>query len=164
MVESSETASLSWRIQQEGELARVHFSGEMNETTDFSELAAWLSGPVEFNLEEVSHINSIGTREWIRFVRGLAGVSVLTLACCSIAVVRQLNLISNFGGDAQIRSFYAPYRCSGCHEEVVKLIWAEMLAPKHLELELPIFTCELCSEPLRFDDLEEYYMGFFKRS
>ena len=160
MVGTAEASSLSWRIHQDPGTATVYFAGEINETVDFSELAASLSGKVQFHLQGVRYINSIGTREWIKFVRSLPAVTELTLACCSAAIVAQLNVISNFCGPGELISFYAPYRCGQCNTEIAKLIDIKHCFPDPKTRHPPIFTCDACAHPLEFDELPDHYMAF----
>ena len=162
MVAQAEASSLSWRIHQDTGVSTVRFQGEIDETADFSELTAWLSGIVEFHLEGVTHINSIGAREWIRLVRSLPAVTELYLANCSMAVVAQLNVISNFRGQGEVRSFYAPYVCGGCGIEVAKLINIKICFPDPKTRHPPTFTCDSCGHPLDFDEVPEHYMAFLR--
>ena len=162
MVTTAEASSLSWRIQQDTGISTVQFHGEIDETADFSELTAWLSGSVEFHLQGVSHINSIGAREWIRLARSLPAVTDLSLAYCSTAVVAQLNMISNFRGQGVVRSFFAPYVCGSCGAEVAKLIDVKICFPDPKTRHPPTFTCDGCGHPLDFDEVPEHYMAFLK--
>ncbi len=164
MVAPAEASSLSWRIHQEAGVSTVTFQGEMDETADFSELTAWLSGTVEFHLAGVTHINSIGAKEWIQLARSLPSVTSLALAYCSTAVVAQLNMISNFKGQGEVRSFYAPYVCGGCGAEVAKLIDIKICFPDAKIRHPPTFTCDDCGHPLDFDEVPEHYMAFLWES
>lgn len=158
--ERTDTASLSWRIKERAGFTTVEFSGEIDENADFSELRRRLKGAVVFHLANVRRINSCGVREWVNFVRELPGVTDLTFSHCSPAIVTQLNMIYNFRGGAQLRSFYAPYICENCNTEEEKLLDIESQFPDGQVADLPEFTCETCSEPLEFDDLPDRYLAF----
>lgn len=162
MTTTSESSRLSWRIQQDTGISRVQFHGEIDETADFSELTAWLSGQVEFHLQGVTHINSVGAREWIQLARSLPAVTSLSLAYCSAAVVAQLNMISNFKGQGVVSSFFAPYVCGACGTEVNKLLDVKICFPDPKTRHPPTFTCDSCSHPLDFDEVPEHYMAFLK--
>ncbi len=152
--------SLSWRIKERAGFTTVEFSGEIDENSDFAELAARLQGNVVFHLQHVQRINSCGVREWVNFVRDLPNVESLTFSHCSPAIVAQLNMIYNFRGAATLRSFYAPYICDDCDIEVIKLLDIETSFPKPGEHEPPEFPCESCNAPLEFDDLPDHYLAF----
>ena len=162
MTTTSESSRLSWRIQQDTGISIVRFLGEIDETADFSELRAWLSGPVEFHLEGVTHINSVGAQEWIQLARSLPAVTSLSLACCSTAIVAQLNMISNFRGQGTVSSFFAPYVCDACDTEVAKLLDVEDCFPDPKTRHPPTFTCDSCSHPLDFDEVPDHYMAFLR--
>jgi hypothetical protein len=154
----AEPVALSWRVKERPGYTDVEFYGEIDENADFAELRRRLRGPVTFHLAEVRRINSCGVREWVNFVRDLPGVSELTLAGCSPAIVTQLNMIYNFKGPGRVRSFLAPYVCSACGGEEDKLIDVEM-AGRPLR-DLPEFSCGRCGAGMEFDDLPERYLSF----
>ncbi len=160
MTSASDSMSLSWRIKERAGFTTVEFSGEIDENSDFAELAARLQGNVVFNLQHVRRINSCGVREWVNFVRELPNVEALTFSHCSPAIVAQLNMIYNFRGAAKLRSFYAPYICDDCDIEVIKLLDIETSFPKPGVIEPPEFSCESCGEALEFDDLADHYLAF----
>ena len=164
MSTNPDTQSLSWRIKERTGFTVVEFVGEIDENTDFTELAGRLQGSVVLHLQQVRRINSCGVREWVNFVRDLPDVTDLTFTHCSPAIVTQLNMIYNFRGGATLRSFYAPYICENCDKEEERLIDIETAFPKGKPLEPPEFDCETCSEALEFDDLPDHYLAFLNEA
>lgn len=160
----ADSVALSWRIKERPGLTTVEFSGEIDENADFSELRRRLKGVVVFHLAEIRRINSCGVREWVNFVRDLPDVSELTFTHCSPAIVTQLNMIYNFRGDANIRSFYAPYVCENCNNEEEKLLDVASQFPDGDISLVPDFRCEACNELMEFDDLPERYLSFLSEA
>jgi hypothetical protein len=158
---STTTESLTWRlVQREGERIRVELKGEIDENAEFSELGRALRGArVELDLEGITRINSCGVREWVNFVRDLE-VKRLTFDRCSPSVVGQINAIYNFRGDAEVRSFFAPYVCEACHADEYKLLEPAVHFPDRLRPSVPAFRCARCDGPLVFDELPERYFAF----
>jgi hypothetical protein len=160
----AETTALTWRIEERPGLITVEFFGEIDENVEFSELRRRLKGIVDFQLAEVRRINSCGVREWVNFVRDLPHVVELTFTRCSPAIVTQLNMIYNFRGNAQIRSFYAPYVCENCNNEEEKLLEVETQFPGGEVKKVPHFPCTECNEVMAFDDLPERYLSFLSEA
>jgi hypothetical protein len=152
--------SLSWRIKRRSGFTAVELYGIVDERADFSELAQQLSGVVVLELGSITRINSVGVREWIRFITGLPEVTELTLSHCSPAIVNQLNMIANFRGPGRIRSFYAPYVCGDCDHEEDRLI--DLEADRPSAATLPTGRCPRCGQDMTLDDLAERYLAFLE--
>ncbi len=156
----SHPVALSWRIRERPGMTTVEFTGDIDETSDFAELVGRLRGTVLFRMSEIRRINSSGVREWVDFVSGLGDVEELIFSHCSPSVVSQINMIYNFAGDANIRSFYAPYACDACQREESKLIDVRSTYPDGVTNKLPDFACEECGGELEFDELPDRYLAF----
>ena len=153
-------SSLTWQIEERGGVMVAALTGEVDEHADFAPLRARLHGTVELDRGGIRRFNSCGVREWVNFVRDLQGVSALTFAACSTAVVTQLNMIYNFRGPARIRSFLAPYACDACGHDEDLLV--EVGAGGRVELPTP--SCGRCGEVMQFDDLPERYLSFLAQA
>jgi anti-anti-sigma regulatory factor len=149
----------SWHISK-GKVTKVTFSGELDETVDFAELRRALAGSVVFDLGAIRRIDSAGVREWISFLRELAGVEPLVFVRCSPPFVTQLNLIFNFRGNATIESFLAPYVCPACDHEDEKLLNVKTDFPDGAASKLPQFPCVKCKTTMELDDLPDRYTYF----
>ncbi|MCK6547394.1 hypothetical protein L6R52_16210 [Myxococcota bacterium] len=152
--------NLHWTIEEHANFGRtVLLSGCITEEADFLPLTS-LSGddPLRLDLSGVEQINSCGVREWIHFVTCLTrGARPFELLRCSPAIVRQLNMISNFRGGGLIRSVMLPYYCADCSKEQHRLLELNGGAPPPIE---DVVTCVSCGGPAEFDDLPNTYMAF----
>jgi hypothetical protein len=98
-------------------------------------------------------------REWVNLVSTLSKQGkAFALERCSVPVVNQLNMISNFRGSGQVLSFYAPYYCEECDAEHPQLL--EPSADVASRLEQQEVPCPTCHKPMQFDDLPESYVAF----
>ena len=155
--------ALAWQIDPPPDGAGptvVQLVGEIDEHADLGAVADRLAGKVVIDLGKIRRINSVGVRAWIDFVRALEDRRVRDLAfrCCSPAVITQVNMIANFRGPARIESFYAPYICDACGNELEHLIdVGEQIAR---DGEVPDVACPSCGAPMSFDDLPERYLSF----
>ncbi len=151
---------VSWRIKERPGFTTVEFVGDIDERAEFAELRLRLRGQVVFHLGEVHRINSMGVRAWVSFIRDLPNVSDLQLSHCSPTVVAHLNMVANFRGQASLRSFYAPYVCSGCGREEERLLDVKAQTITTRASDLPIHTCAGCGEDMTFADVPERYLSF----
>ncbi len=138
-----------------GDERLVAVRGAITEATDFS--AALAPGPrrVVVDLSGVERVNSFGVREWIRFLKGLKDVGVgCALDGVSVPMVRQMNMIPQARGGAEVRAIFAPYYCHACDDErTVRLAAGARSAPEHA-------PCPTCAAQMEFDDVPEAYFAF----
>lgn len=152
-------AVLSWRVESEGPLAYVQLSGEFTESSNFGPLLSELAAPeVVLDLERITRINSVGLKEWLGFITALKRMGkALVLERCSVPVVAQLNMVSNFSGGAEVRTVLAPYLCPSCeHSQQRPVVVASASVD---ELEAPV-GCPSCGAQMEFDDLPELFLAF----
>jgi hypothetical protein len=99
-------------------------------------------------------------RDWVNWLskNTATGIQVIMMRCSS-AVINQVNMVTNFAGDAIIHSFFAPYFNSETEEErSVLLLTAELLGTHPPRA--PQIRCEQTGYMLEFDEFEESYFAF----
>ena len=140
--------------------ALVFVSGAITEEADFRPLTTLADvGVLRLDLGDVEQINSCGTREWIHFVTRLTRSGrPFELVRCSPAIVRQLNMISNFRGGGSVRSVLLPYFCADCgHQDAVLL---DLPPPAAADAIPDLRPCPICGATAEFDDLPDSYLSF----
>jgi hypothetical protein len=149
--------SLSMKIENAGGATRASLAGDITEDSEFGPVMNGNADTLILDLGDIRRINSTGVREWIKFVTGVhkAGRK-LVLERCSVAIVQQLNMISNFRGSGHVRSILAPYYCENCDAGHLHLVDLEQGTPE-LEMSLP---CPKCKQPMEFDEVWESYLAF----
>lgn len=153
--------TMHWEIDQApGSSPLVRVSGRITEEADFQTLAAIAQeDTLRLDLQGVEQINSCGVREWIHFVTGLTRVGrKFELVRCSPAIVRQLNMISNFRGGGCVCSVMLPYYCSECGHEEHRLL--EIAGPGVQPDIIETIDCTGCGGTAEFDDLPDSYLAF----
>lgn len=115
------------------------------------------------DLGEITFINSLGVRDWIRFLARAAQEQVrLELVRVSEPLVQQFNMIVATRTGAAVRSFFAPFACDACGlERSVCIEVAPNLAALRA-LEPPRIACPTCHEPMAFNDFPERYFSFLR--
>lgn len=152
--------SMNLRIEELPHAGSLVFvDGSITEEADFRPLVNLPSdGVLRLDLGDVEQINSCGTREWIHFVTRLSRAGrAFELVRCSPAIVRQLNMISNFRGAGQVRSVLLPYFCADCgHQDAVLL---DLPVPSR-DVIPDLRPCTACGATAEFDDLPDSYLSF----
>ena len=118
-------------------------------------------GRLRLDLAGVTFINSLGVREWIRFLATAAANGVqVELARVSEPLIQQLNMIVAARGQAEVLSFYAPYACDACGREDSLLIDLATHRGRLAKGEAPPATCPECGAAMAFNDFPQRYFLF----
>ncbi len=158
------SCGLEWKIAERDDVVTVSLVGPLSEEADFDLLIKALEGlrgasraaAIRLDLFGIAKVTSWGVREWLGFIRALPKDRELQLSRCPPSVVTQLNVISNFAGDARILSVQAPYICEACGNEENVLVELDAGAPSRLGS----IRCGSCGGQMQFDDVEESYFAF----
>lgn len=148
--------------EQQGNALVVRLSGSIEETVNLEELIGATPAEVIVNCKEITRINSVGVKGWIKYFASLQAKGVkLRFQECSTAIVEQINLISNFTCGGTVESIFVPFACTSCKSELIALFKVADL--KAGDLNLPELKCTKCSGKAVFDDIEEEYFSFLDR-
>jgi anti-anti-sigma regulatory factor len=141
-------------------------AGAIDETAALHELPARArNGKLVLDLAQVTFINSLGVRDWIRMQAAAQqhGIAV-ELRRVAEPLVHQLNMIIATRGNAHVTSFFAPYACDACGREDSLLIDAVANAAGLARLEPPAMVCPECHARMAFNDFPERYFSFVSAS
>lgn len=135
----------------------VFLYGVIDEDTVFDELKA-VDGPLVFNFRNVASINSCGIRTWVNFLKELEGKTIYYEECPPL-IVRQMNMVPSFMGNAQVLSVFVPYVCDNCETEDFALVQGEQLKQPLQEA----FPCNHCGQgEMELDGHPQQYLAFSK--
>ncbi len=152
---------IEWSSSADGDLVKI--AGQLDELAELAKFCDRLGDPVRFDLEQVTFVNSIGLREWVKTLRALEARNArVILSRCSEAVVHHMNMVLAARGNAAIESFFAPYECEKCgHCASLCLDVAEHL-DTFRSMEMPTRPCSACGATARMADLPESYLLFLE--
>lgn len=149
--------------EAQGKALVIRLSGVVDETVNLDQLLGPVSQPeVHLYLREITRLNSMGVKLWIRYFHGLATQGkVIRVFEASPVVVGQLNLMLNFIPGAIYESVCAPYLCSNCKTQFQAVYRTEAL--KGVMHQMPPQKCPKCGGTAQFDDIEAEYFSFLTR-
>ena len=148
---------LSWQVIPGPGRTKISLSGAIDEWADLDALFEEIPprSSVVIDLSQVKRISSVGVRVWICFMEKLKQHEMpAELAGCSVVIVRQMNMISQFRGHGLVRSAYAPYYCAKCNKEQLRLI--DLGADVAAQLRKPMI-CPTCGSEIDLDEEEALY-------
>jgi ABC-type transporter Mla MlaB component len=136
--------------------------GQIDELADLERLLAEEApvGRITIDLAGIQRINSVGVRNWVRFLREAAkrGIEV-RIVRCSEPVLLQMNML--VAARAPIESFLAPYECARCGKQQTVCIEVTTMHAAELQAGLmPKPACPACGGAMELDDVPERYAGF----
>lgn len=156
--------SFSITNQPEGAKLILKISGGVDEDANFQpvDLSAFKS--VVLDVEGVSAINSVGIREWIKWMKGFpAGVQVAIRHCPKI-IVDQINMVAGFLPPATlIESFFVPYYAESSGTEKM-VLFENGKQFKDGQLNAPADIKDDSGEPMEMDVIEAKYFKFLKNA
>jgi hypothetical protein len=142
---------------------RVTFAGRIDDSAQLATLpAAMPEGALVLDTEAVTFINSIGMREWIRFVRAVRQPGRrVTLERVADVLMTQMNMIGELRG-LSVTSFHAQYLCPTCGLETQPLVDAVEHHQALRMLSPPRQPCPECSSAMDLADFPERYLSIFR--
>jgi hypothetical protein len=137
----------------------VALSGSVTEAADLKPLTQ-LGNQVRFDLSGVKHVNSLGVRGWVVFIRACeqAGVTLI-IDRVSPVMVSQMSMITHFMGKNTVTSLFAPYLCESCGSEHNELI---IVTPGIPPTVAPSVQCPKCKATMVLDNPLDLYTSLFK--
>lgn len=143
----------------------VKFSGVFDEYTSFVETVKGFPDEVWLDFREVSRVNSLGVKEWIKAIS--LSQSRLHYINCPAIIVDQFNMIPEFlGQNATIDSFEIYFACDHCgHEDsnYYEVGKGKDIDPSHeLSDHVLQVKCIRCGAPMELDHDPEIYFNFLR--
>lgn len=161
--ECLEMRHLSIELLREGNLALYQFRGAIDECFRFKDIPVASEPSILFDLKGIRSLNSCGVREWVYFVRQFEKCPDFQFLDVAVVFVDQLNTVPQMLGRARVTSFFAPFYCPQCEEEVNERLVCVDHRDCLLAKQAPVVLHERCGKPLDFDALEESYFHQVER-
>lgn len=153
---------MSFAINKKTEGANLvlEIQGNIDEDANFAAPDLGASKSVVLDLDKVSAINSVGIREWIKWVKAFpAGVQLAVRKCPKI-IVDQINMVAGFlPPGTKVQSFYVPYYADSSGNEKM-VLFEEGKEYKGSEIFAPAEVKDDGGELMEMDVIEAKYFKF----
>jgi hypothetical protein len=156
--------SLSIENKLDGDNLTLSFTGKIDEDTDFSEISVGSPKLITLDFVGVVGINSVGIREWVKWIRSIDPSTKFNVKNCPQIIVDQLNMVEGFlPTGTEINSFFVPYYCESCDE------LSPVLFEKGKNFDGPnpeveeTMECPNCKEESELDIIEKMYFKFLDK-
>ena len=146
----------------EGDTLVLEVKGNIDEDANFTPPDLGSAGRVALDLNEVTAINSVGIREWIKWVKTMPASVKLSVRRCPKIIVDQINMVAGFlPAGTLIESFYVPYYADGSGNEKM-VLFTNGKEFKGGELFAPTEVKDDGGEEMEMDVIEAKYFKFLK--
>ena len=116
------------------------------------------------DLEGVTAINSVGIREWIKWIKGFPASLKLSVRRCPKIIVDQINMVAGFlPPSTTVESFFVPYYADGSGSEKM-VLFEKGKEYKDGELHPPAEIKDDSGELMEMDVIEAKYFKFLKNA
>ncbi len=140
----------------------LEVNGNVDEDANFTPPDLGSSTNVALDLEAVTAINSVGIREWIKWVKTMPSSIQLSVRRCPKIIVDQINMVAGFlPAGTTIESFYVPYYADASGTEKM-VLFKNGVEFKGSELFAPDSVKDDGGEEMEMDVIEAKYFKFLK--
>jgi len=140
----------------------LEVKGNIDEDANFSPPELGSATAVALDLEGVTAINSVGIREWIKWVKTMPASIQLSVARCPKIIVDQINMVAGFlPQGTMIESFYVPYYSDASGNEKM-VLFTNGVEFKGGELFPPEAVKDEDGTDMEMDVIEAKYFKFLK--
>lgn len=146
--------------KNEDNVVVLELKGNVDEDASFVAPDLGPASTVTLDLEGVTAINSVGIREWIKWIKAFPANTTLAVRRCPKIIVDQINMVAGFLPPATtVQSFYVPYYSdnSGSEKMVLFENGREYQGGK---LTPPAEVKDESGEPMEMDVIEAKYFKF----
>lgn len=103
-------SKLKFTTQNTDSKLLITLSGQIDETFPPELMDISPAAEIVIDLDQIKLINSLGIREWIKFVNHLSQAKTIEFVKCPKIFIDQVNMVQGFiGSNCKVMSFYVPY-------------------------------------------------------
>jgi len=146
--------------KNEGSQLVLEIQGNLDEDATFNPPDVGAHTAITLDLEKVTAINSVGIREWIKWVKTFPPAAALSVRKAPKIIVDQINMVAGFlPPGTKVQSFYVPYyaEATGTEKMVLFENGREFGAG---DLKFPAEIKDDSGEVMEMDVIEAKYFKF----
>lgn len=147
----------------DGDKIHLSFAGKIDEDADFTDADIQGAQKLEIDLDGIQTINSVGIREWIKWIRNAPSSTEIIYEKCPKVIVDQINMVEGFlPAGAKVQSFYVPYYNEDTGSEKSVLF----IDGQHFsqgQFKPPTEVTDDAGNPMEIDVIESKYFKFLEK-
>jgi anti-anti-sigma regulatory factor len=156
--------SFSITKQTENDRLVISIAGNIDEDASFQPVDLGSATSVALDLNAVGAINSVGIREWIKWVKMLPSSVQLSVRRCPKVIVDQINMVAGFlPAHTLIESFYVPYYSDASGSEKM-VLFEKGKEFTDGDVNVPAEVKDESGEVMEMDVIEAKYFKFLKNA
>jgi hypothetical protein len=148
--------------KQEGQVVVFELKGNVDEDANFTPPDLAGAGAIVLDLQGVTAINSVGIREWVKWIKVIPASIALKVRKCPKIIVDQINMVSGFlPAHTKVESFFVPYFSDSSGSEKM-VLFEDGKELKNGEVHPPSEVKDDSGEVMEMDVIEAKYFKFLK--
>lgn len=152
--------SFSVTKKPEGSLLVLEVKGNIDEDANFAAPDVGSAASVVLDLSGITAINSVGIREWIKWMKSFPPSIPIHVRKCPKIIVDQINMVAGFlPAGTKVQSFYVPYYADASGTEKM-VLFEEGKEFKNGELFPPAQVKDDSGQEMEMDVIEAKYFKF----
>lgn len=145
----------------EGSNVVLELSGNVDEDANFTPPDLGSAGAVILDLEKITAINSVGIREWIKWMKSFPPSAQVSVRKCPKIIVDQINMVAGFlPQGTKVQSFFVPYYADSSGNEKMVLFEHGKEYKDGGEVTPPAEVKDDSGELMEMDVIEAKYFKF----
>lgn len=154
--------ALTIESKTDGNAVIVMVKGGIDEDANFVNPNLGSAQAVTLDLDGVTAINSVGIREWIKWIKAFPTSLKLSVRNCPKIIVDQINMVAGFlPPGTGIESFYVPYYSDATGSERM-VLFVNGKEFNGSEVSPPSQVVDDSGESMEIDVIEAKYFKFLK--
>lgn len=167
-----ESSELQVKVSPHSDHLRVAAIGKITESATFERVREHLRAcaqgekTIEFDLGQVTELNSGGVRSWLLLMQDLEAHFRCRFAMVTESFVELAEFVPNILGrpGTSIQAFEAAYFCPTCVRRLVRVLSIQEITMSDTSFIPPSQRCDKCNSELDFDSFPEQYFRLIVRS
>lgn len=157
--------ALSVTKNKQGDVLFIYLNGVITEDSQLELVDSDGEATLVLDLQGITRINSYGIRQWINNLKRLKEKSPnLIFTRCPPMVIEQFNMISNFGAEGVVQSFYLPFYSEKLEksELILTTVTSDLVNADHQSIIDRALKSLNAADEYVFNDIEDEYFTFLQ--
>ncbi len=155
--------ALKVSLEKKNECLVLRLDGSIGEDAFLEKIKVGNEKDIIIDVGAVESINSCGSRDWVRWIKGVNPSANIRFINCNSIFLDYVNMIEGFiPPNGSIESFNVPYYCESCISITLKMFEAKSVKANINEVH-EVSACNKCGKGAEIDVVLPSFFNFLKR-